>query len=239
MSLVELIEKYRQQPLTYPDGEPCEVELLPPLSRQEIDEFAASLPCPLPQDVRDLLAHCRGITGFTEDIEFTREYEAMAPEAFFPHGRSICPDGCGNYWVVDLNESSTNFGPIYFVDHDPACIIYQSTDLYEFLDEWFRAMIPPHRSVVQEVADHSERVAQRMNAILRPQRECMESEDTELRSFARELDERWQIADFRDAEPGDGFEWLQVGPRTPVRRHDRLPLFAYRKPATFWQRLFG
>ncbi len=32
MSLVELIEQYRQQPLTYPDGETCEVELLPPPS---------------------------------------------------------------------------------------------------------------------------------------------------------------------------------------------------------------
>ena len=54
--------------------------------------------------------------------------------------------------------------------------------------------------------------------------------DDDLRGFAQQLDNRFQIVDLRSPEIGMGFSWGRYGPRTEVRRHGFQRLFAHAPP---------
>jgi hypothetical protein len=52
-----------------PDGDVSELKLLPPLTDVELGQLESRLPCPLPEDVRQLLVYCRGFEGVLESID--------------------------------------------------------------------------------------------------------------------------------------------------------------------------
>ncbi len=240
MSLVDIIKNAEATMLVDEDGEEIPFDLLPPLSREEIDDFGNTLPCALPKEVRDLLSYCRGFEGVVVDmVDFAGQDMAFAEETIFPHGVPIASDGFGNFWVVDLTKESTTFGPIYFASHDPPVILYQSDTLAEFLNELFRTCRPPHKSLIDYV--HEDRVFEvwRKNPGVLTFGECVQSSDKTLQEFAAELDSSWQVIDLRQATPGFGFSWGRFGANTEVKRHGLLPVFAYKRPKGLFRRLFG
>ena len=243
MKPVEIVRAALATQLTDDDGNDVSLELLPPLTQAEIDAFAGTLPCPLPADIRELLAMCRGLEGGAPDfLAFTGDPEALGLEEIFPHGLTIAGDGFGNFWVVDLVPESSTYGPIYFACHDPPVILYQSPDLAQFLVELFKCSQPPHESLVNDV--HEDRLFNvwGTNPGVRTQAECAASEDADLRAFAATLDPSFEIVDLRGAKVGFGFSWGRYGPGTLVRRFGSLPLFAYQKPEKkpgLLKRLFG
>ena len=89
MTPTEIIRHAQATTLIDEDGEPVRLELFPPLSESQIDAFAARLPCPLPDDVRQLLAFCRGFTGTVDIVDFTGEDCSFEQEDVFPHGLPI------------------------------------------------------------------------------------------------------------------------------------------------------
>ena len=99
---------------------------------------------------------------------------------------------------------------------------------------------PPHRSLIDDV--HEDRLFNvwRKNPGTLSVADAA-SRDEVLRTFAATLDERFTIVDLRDARPGMGFSWARYGPRTEIRRHGALPIFAYAPPPkrSFWSRLTG
>ena len=240
MTPIEVLRQTRGIELTTEDGDADSLELEPGLSTGEIAALERRLPCPIPADVRELLSFCRGFSGGAADyVDFTGKEGLFGYEEIFPHGLPIAADGFGNFWVVDLLPSSRAWAPIYFACHDAPVVLYQSPSLEHFLTELFKCSIAPHKSLVNDV--HEDRLFEvwRKNPAVMPHQDCLGSPDHDLRSFAETLDPSFQIVDLRKPEIGLGFSWGRYGPKTVVRRHGELPVFAYQKPKGLLGRLFG
>jgi cell wall assembly regulator SMI1 len=144
----DVLREAANKPLVSEDGEPVRLQLYPPLRELEISAFEKSLPCPLPDEIRELLAFCRGFEGGALDfVDFTGGQCSFEFEAAFPHGVPFAADGFGNFWVVDLSPTSREWGPIYFC-HDAPVILYQSPHLTHSLVELVKLSLPPHTSLV-------------------------------------------------------------------------------------------
>lgn len=219
-----------------PDGPAERLELLPPLSEEAIGELEFRIPCPLPESIRDLLRHTRGFaTGPLESLKFAGLWTFEFPQ-IFPCPIDIAHDGFGNYWVVDLTEDSTEWGPIYFVCHDPPVVVLQSPDLSHFLLEMLKLGGPEReQSLIDAVHEaHAARVW-RDDPGLMGLDECRASEDPVLTSFAQGLPPGSEVKDLRDAAVGDGLAWGRYGPRTELRRAGVHAVFA-RQPRSLLQR---
>lgn len=228
----ELIQSAIRQDLVDEDGKAVTLRLLPGLTRSEVDEFAASLPAPPSDDVRDLLEFCSGIDGALETIDFTGRSldDGFGLEELIPHPLAIAHDGFGNYWTVDLIPGAPAWGPIYFCCHDAPVMLMQSATIHDFVTEVLRTLTPPHKSLIDDV--HEDRLFEvsRKNPGVISQEAALNSEVVELRSFAESLDPAFEVVDLRNAPVGMGFSWGRYGPRTEVIRFGKLPIFAYRKP---------
>lgn len=239
-SLVDIIKSAELSSFVNEDGDAIVLELMPGLTEEEIREFAAKLPCPLPEDVRNLLSYTRGFTAMIADVvDFTGESNLFEYVDAFLHGIPIASDGYGNFWVVDLTSSSEVFGPVYFACHDAPVILYQCASLAEFLTELFRMCNPPHESVIDDV--HEDRLYNvwRKNPGVISYSEAIASTDADVAAFAESLDNRWSLIDLRGARPGMGFSWGRYGHNTRIKRFGELPIFAYSRPLGMLQRLFG
>jgi hypothetical protein len=240
MTPLEIVLDAVQKKHTMDDGDPVTIELSPPLTGTEIAELESRLPCPLPADVRALLAHCGGFSGGAVDfVDFTGRDCEFGGDDLFPHGLPIAADGYGNFWVVDLLPTSTGWGPIYFACHDAPVLLYQSPTLEHFLTELFKMTLPPHESLVDDV--HEDRLFEvwRKNPGVVSHAAAVTSSDPEIRAFAEQLGPTFQIIDLRHAAIGFGFSWGRYGAGTVVRRRGRLPIFAYQERKGFFQRLFS
>jgi SMI1 / KNR4 family (SUKH-1) len=232
MNPIEIIRDAQTRELIDEDDEPIKLELLPGLGDTEMEEFQRRLPCSLPEEIIALLRFARGFEGIGADVvNFTGRGMMIANEIVFPHGLPIASDGYGNFWVVDLSPESTKFGPIWFACHDAPVILYQSSDLADFLTELFKLCRPPHKSLVDDVHEDGIRNVWRSNPGVLLYEECRASSDEVLRDFAAGLDRSFQVIDLRDARPGDGFSWGRYGPRTVIKRYGLHPVFAYQKKA--------
>jgi len=236
---LEIIRQAQADTLIDEDGQVVDLELLPGLSQTEVRDLARRVPCPVPQEMEELLGACRGFYGTIEQVDFSGMDLGFAFEAVFPFGLAIAADGFGNFWVVDLHPQSENWGPIYFACHDAPVILYQADTVEEFLSELFRMFKTPHESLVDDV--HEDRLARvwQTNPGVLPYERCLQSEDPILSAFAGELDESFQVVDLRQAKPGDGFSWGRYGPRTVVKRYGSHAVFAYKKQKSLISRLFG
>ena len=240
MSPTDIVKNALAKDLTDEDGEAVLIELLPGLDDDSIAEFEASLPCALPDEMRELLRFCRGFEGVVADqVDFTGEDIMFEHDIIFPHGVPIASDGFGNFWIADLSPDSTEFGPIWFACHDAPVILYQSRRLSDFLSELFKMCEPPYESLVDDVHEDRIREVWRTNPGVLPQQECLTSTDSVLSEFAGSLDETYEIIDLRDATPGEGFSWGRYGPDTVIRRHGNHPVFAYQRKKGLLKRLFG
>ena len=239
MTPLEVIRQAQAGVLIDEDGQVVTLELLPGLSQAELSDFARQVPCPVPQEITELMSACRGFYETIEQVEFSGIDLGFAFEEIFPFGLAIAADGFGNFWVVDLHPDSAKWGPIYFACHDAPVILYQADTLEEFLSELFRMFKPPHESLVDDV--HEDRLARvwQTNPGVLSYEQCLQADDPVLSAFAGELDESFQIVDLRQAKPGDGFSWGRYGPRTLVKRYGTHAVFAYKKPKGLISRLFG
>lgn len=239
MQLVELVRNATTLPLTTEDGDPSPLELAPALSDAEIDELRATLPCPVPDEIRELLQVCSGFSNSPlEIVDFTGHDCDYGDVDVFPHGHPIAADGFGNFWVVDLLPESTHWGPIYFACHDAPVILYQSATLVDFLTELFQLGRPPHESLIDDV--HEDRLFDvwGKNPGVIEHEDARESGDPQIREFAEQLGPTFQIIDLRNAPVGMGFSWGRYGPRTVVKRCGHLPIWAYERRPSLWARLF-
>lgn len=223
------------------DGQPVELELLPPLSPDEIAGLLARLPGPVPDGFREALAVCRGFQGLpaVDSVDFTGESLEFELEAVFPRGLPVAADGFGNFWVLDLPRDPAGRAPVYFACHDPPVIALQAPDLGAFIDELFRTCEPPHESLVHDVTGEHVFEIWRRNAGWQAADDLAKSEDETLRKFVRTLDSDWSIVDLRGARPGEGFSWGRFGPSTEIRRLDDEPVFAIKRPPGLLRRLLG
>lgn len=216
--------------LTDRDGNPVTVSLLAGMSDGEIEAAELELGSAYPPAVRQVLTRARGISGVLDQVDFAGAMDGQALDDLFPQTATIAHDGYGNFWAVDLLRENGGWGPIWFLSHDPPVALLLCDGLAGFLDELRRMHSPPHASLIDEV--HEDRLfrvgSSHPGAI--PVDEAAVSDDPELAGFAANLGPGWTIIDLREAVPGMGIAWGRYGPRTELRRHDDLQLFAYRAP---------
>lgn len=239
MALIDIIKHAQSNPLLDEDGEPIALDLLPGMSPGAIDEFAAQLPCPLPDHVRSLLQFCQGLEGTAADlVDFTGAGMSYAQPDLFPHGIPIASDGYGNFWVVDLMPASTDWAPIYFACHDAPVILFQSASLEQFLTALLLTQ-DGEADVINDVHEDERFKVWRKNPGVQSHEACIQSPDPDIQAFARSLDPSFQFIDLRNPAIGFGFSWGRYGPDTVVRRHGTLPLFAYQRKGGLLRRLLG
>jgi hypothetical protein len=126
----EIIQSALKQNLADDDDKPVHLRLLPGLTKDEVSTFARSLPSPPPDDVRDLLEFCSGVEGALDQIDFTGRDLSLGfgSDVLLLHALPVAHDGFGNFWAVDLQPGSANWGPIYFCCHDAPVILKTAVD---------------------------------------------------------------------------------------------------------------
>ena len=60
MKPIEAVKQVEATELHDKKGRVTRLELLPPLSDEEMRTLESTLPCPLPEEARELFAYCRG-----------------------------------------------------------------------------------------------------------------------------------------------------------------------------------
>ena len=211
-------------------GRAVALELAPAAPSEELDRLEHELGLLLPIELRGTLEVTAGIEGSALDaIDFTGATLDVEVRELFPAGLPIAHDGAGNFWVLDLTPDDPETAPVFFLCHDAPVVLYQAPSLGAFLHETFRMSIPPHESLVDDV--HEDRLFRvwRENPGAIEWSEALAADD-DLRGFAQQLDNRFQIVDLRSPEIGMGFSWGRYGPRTEVRRHGFQRLFAHAPP---------
>ena len=239
----ETIQAALEQNLINKDRKPVRARLLPGLTREEVDEFGRSLLAPPSDDVRDLLEFCSGIEGTLEQIDFTGRSlaDGVGLDFLLPHGLPIAHDRYGNFWAVDLQPGSMNWGPVYFCCHDAPVMLLQAATIQQFVSEVFKMYTPPHTSLVDDV--HEDRLFHvwGTNPGVIPHASALTSPDPDIRTFAVDLDPSFELIDLRNAPVGMGFSWGRYGPKTEVKRFGSQAIFAYRRPEKtgLFSRLFS
>ena len=230
--IIELLRQNQQTIFVDEDGLEDPFELLPALTEQELAAFEASLPCPLPDEIRELLRFARGFKGVLEEISFTDRFAGFE-EGIFPHAISLAGDGFGNFWIVDL--TSTSWGSVFYVCHDAPVVVYQAEDLRHFIQEALRSGNKPWKSEIDTVHEELSNRIWRDNPGVLSYEECLTLGDPELRVFAESLDHSWRFIDLRSPKLGDGFSWGRYGARTTNKRFGDKLIFAYQKKS-LWRR---
>ena len=238
MTAIEILKQAQGMRLEDEDGQVGELRLLPGLSEQELKDLEARLPCPLPDEAREVLSCCRGLEGILESVDFAGLEGGFGMEEIFPHAIAIAHDGFGNYWIVDLTSESTSWGPIFFACHDAPVIVFQTDSFAHFISEILRLGNPPWQSEIDEVHESHQSRIWRDNPGTMTHEQCLNSGDPDLAAFARSLDETYLFIDLRNAKTGGGFSWGRYGPQTINKRFGEKRIFAYQVRKPFWQRLF-
>jgi len=224
------------------DGAVEVLELLPPATDAQIRALEASLPGPLPDDIRAALAVTTGLANGPLESFSILDLEGFGLEEVFPHAYSIAHDGYGNYWVLDVLPDATDWGPVFYACHDPAVIAYQSPSIEAFLRD--AVAMPPDdpKSPIDHV---HEKVVNRLwsdGSTLITQPVAAASADAILHEFASSLTPAALIADLRHPTVGSGFAWGKFGPRTVIQRFGVHRLWAITRPPPkpgLLARLFG
>ncbi len=234
--LTERIQAFLASNPLNEDGEPRDTNLLPGLSQDELANLEHDLGFQLPEPTRELLKFARGFEeGPMEVVDFVG-----APANWFyllrdknrPY-REIAPDGFGNSWFYDFDGSSSDLGPVFYYMHEGPMILFQSSNLTEFVEECLRFMTPPFQSLVDDVHEFRLKPIKNLHDDLISYQDALRA-DEHLAAFAATFDEETFFYDFRSSKPGDGFDLAKVH---AVGRSDHHPIFALRNRKSLIQKV--
>jgi len=199
--------------------------LLPGLSGQELVQFRKQVGGLIPANIEELLVYSEGFDYKpVGTVRFTG-HEGFEFAEVFPRAIPVLPDGCGNFWVVDISPESGAWGSVFYACHDPAVIVIQAVDLGMFLSQ----ILSPNESNPKNALNYV-----RKEAVLRIWKDdpwlisvhdARTSQDPVVSNFAEQLPENFRLADLRSREVGSGFSWGLAGPNTEVRRDGAELLF--------------
>jgi hypothetical protein len=216
-------------------GDTSEFRLLPSLNDKELRELETTIPCPLPAEMREVFAVARGFEcGDLGTVDFGGPC-GFGIEEIFPSALEIAVDGCGNSWVIDLTRDSKSWGPIFYACHDAPVVVYQTDHLAHFVEEALRGGNAPWKSEISDAhGDLSCRIWRENPGVLSFEK-CADSNDEDLRTFARSLDASYEFVDLRSPKLGDGFSWGRYGSKFVIKRFGEKRIFANKKKSR-WQK---
>jgi hypothetical protein len=223
------------------DGNEETLELLPPATAEEVAVLEASLPAPLPIEIREALEVSKGFANGPLESLSLLDDGGFGMEDVFPHAHAIGHDGFGNYWVIDLLPDQEAWGPVFFACHDPPVIAYQSDTVSHFVREVVALWQPGPRSPVDVVHEDVTMDIWRSNSGIFDQAMARDSDDPVLVEFADGLPAEAVFADLRAGKVGDGFSWGRFGPRDEWTRCGTERLWAIVPPQRrgLLARIFG
>jgi hypothetical protein len=183
---------------------------------------------PLPSDIEELLAYSAGFEiAFGHQLNLRRMGETV-PVLFtgsravelniLPHTIDLLGDGCGNFWVVDVNQNGM-WGAVIFVCHDPPVIAIQAQNLAEFVSQILDPEHGERREALKYVHEQAVSRIWREEPWLVPVVGARVSRDETVRSFSNQIPETCWIADLRSREIGSGFSWGKAGPESNTWRN--------------------
>jgi hypothetical protein len=222
----ELLERFSQS-----------VTLLPALSEREIAQFQEQLPGPLPEEIRQLLLYSAGFDSKPQSIRqragtvrLTGHEGFELPEVF-PASVPLLPDGCGNFWVVDINPQNGAWGAVFYACHDPAVIVVQARDLTTFLSQLLDPEKSEPENAVHHVHEEAVTVIWKDDPWLVSVQDARAARDAVVSKFAEQLPDNYRVADLRSRKIGSGFSWGKAGPGADIRRSGAELVFGVEKKA--------
>lgn len=219
------------------DGETFALKALPGLTDEEVEDFRLHLPSArLPAEVEELVRFARGFDYGFETVRFD-QFRAESPyDFFYTDSIELMGDGAGNCWILDIAPDGA-WGPVYYNCHEDAVIIRHSDNLLQFLrhvDAWLE----------KPDASHISRVLEKVYTIS-DGKTPLPSNPQDLPVFPPEMLARVPanhlIADLTHARNATGFSWKKYSRNGgTIVRHPHRPawLLAYKKPGSWWTRLF-
>lgn len=252
MKLVDLVKQAEGRTIRDENGRCEPLRLLAPASEDQLRELERTLPDPLPEEIRELLAVTQGFENGPYEVDFSgysRDMEGMkitgsVREFFgvFPCSLPIATDGCGNDWMIDFANGSSVWGPIFFACHDPPVFVFTASDLREFIEEWLK-LAEGKESKLGRTFDRAVNKVSRENPTLISHETAIVSTDSAIKAFAEKAGDGFQFIDLCNAVVGDGFYWGRVNdPDTDIIRNGKNLQFAIRKrppKKSLLKRLFG
>jgi SMI1 / KNR4 family (SUKH-1) len=243
MTVTEQLKSLLTETYVSEDGDEYQIELLPGLTDNEIDNLAKELPTgQIPNDVKELLKFTRGFEFYGIDEVTFDGVGQFGFENIFPHSVQLAGDGFGNFWILDV-DSKGNWCSIFYVCHDPAVVVKHSDNLAEFIKhihEFGKSGKESNLDIIHEKSVMD--IWGDSNGGFTDINQAKNSNDTTLKNFASQLPDNFVIADLRNKSNKTGFAWGKFGPDidNTTRYHDEL-LWSFEKKAKkgLLSKLFG
>lgn len=225
------------------------VTLRPGLSEEEVVRFQKELPGALPGEIRELLIYSAGFDVASGQLLKSRHMGGTTRVLFTGSGDiglSVLPcpvalfgDGCGNFWVVDVNPSGA-WGAILFVCHDPPVIAIQAADLACFLSQVLNPGGSDSKNALDYVRNAATTRIWKDDPWLVSVHDARLMPDAVVSKFAEPLPENFCVADLRSMKVGSGFSWGKAGPNAAIRRNGAELVFGVEQKAPgFMRRIFS
>jgi len=191
---VQAIEAALTEKLTWKDGSPVKLRLLPAITKHQLAQFEQSLGNAVSADIRDLLFLAAGFefppVGTVNFLGID-----LSVETFF-RSVPILGDEYGNFWVVDTEPGNGDWGAVFFWCHDPAVGVIQAPTLSAFLEQIFDIGRPDHRDALASIRERCHRIWAD-DPYLASVAEARNADDPTLSTFARSLPDSFDVADLR------------------------------------------
>ena len=130
----EIIQAEVEQNLIDENRKPVLPRLLPDLTREELMSLGARWLCRHRTMSATFRSSVRAWKGMLEQIDFPRRSVRDGwKDVLLPYRHPTAHDGCANFWVVDPQLGSDNWGPIYFCCHDAPVMLFEAAPLQQFV----------------------------------------------------------------------------------------------------------
>lgn len=143
----ELLQNALNEQFADSTGQAIRIALLGSGMGLNEEHFRSTFTRPIPVEVRELLAFASGFSIGSTEVQFT-EHHMQGFDAFFPDWMELCGDGCGNFWVAEIQDETNEWNPVWFVCHDPPVVLRVADNLSDFLEQVLDChRVQPRRSV--------------------------------------------------------------------------------------------
>ncbi len=209
-----------------------DIELLPGLSGQQLQDFIESMPTKmLPPEVKDLLKYAKGFyhRKAQQEVEFSGSSGFGAGNnELWNFAVSIADDGAGNFWLVAVNEQGL-WEEVYCASHDPAELILHACNLTEFLQQ-LEACFESGLSIgeYREQFLNSSSLENSSFDVFFTKKQALNNSDSVLKQFASQLPDNFQIVDLRNKANGSGFSFENIV-YSSIQKHPSQPIWGIEK----------
>jgi hypothetical protein len=128
------LEWMSKEEFQFKGGPPFRIDLRDGLSATELLDFEASLPGPLPEDIRELLCYAKGFSfDFLGDVSFV-DTHSFYLEGVFNFPIALCQDTHRNFWLLEVG-SQGEWGPVFFFSYSPPALVKEAENLTQYLKQ--------------------------------------------------------------------------------------------------------